>query len=160
MSGSDAGTMRSRAVRDGRRLRHQRAQVVGHQRPGGGLHRVFTMTDPEKKHRGVTAFLIDTNKPGLCARQERAQAGHPRLGHQRDRVRRLPLPAENRLGEEGEGFKIAMTVLDAGRIGIAAQALGIAEAAYEASAASTPASARPSGRRSANSRASPSSWPI
>ena len=92
------------------------------------------MTDPEKKHKGITAFIDRHGQAGLLARQEGAQAGHPRLRHQRDRLRGLPRARlENRLGEEGEGFKIAMAVLDAGRIGIASQALGIAEAAYEAS---------------------------
>jgi alkylation response protein AidB-like acyl-CoA dehydrogenase len=91
------------------------------------------MTDPEKQHRGVSAFLIETGKPGFSVGKI-----EPKLGIRASATCEILFedyhcPAENRLGEEGEGFKIAMTVLDAGRIGIAAQALGIAEAAYEAS---------------------------
>jgi len=95
---------------------------------------VFMMTDPEKKHKGITAFIVDTkNAPGFSRGKK-----EPKLGIRASATSELlfencRIPAANRLGEEGEGFKIAMTVLDAGRIGIAAQALGIAEAAYEAS---------------------------
>ncbi len=134
MSGSDAGTMRSRAVRQGDHyvLDGRKSWVTSG--PVADFILVFTMTDPEKKTRGITAFLIDTDPARLQPRQERAQAGHPCLGHLRDRLRGLPsASADERLGEEGEGFKIAMTVLDAGRIGIASQALGIAEASYAAS---------------------------
>jgi alkylation response protein AidB-like acyl-CoA dehydrogenase len=91
------------------------------------------MTDPEKQHRGVSAFLVEAGKPGFSVGKI-----EPKLGIRASATCEILFedyrcPAENRLGEEGEGFKIAMTVLDAGRIGIAAQALGIAEAAYEAS---------------------------
>ena len=94
---------------------------------------VFTMTDPEKKHRGITAFLIDATRPGYVRGKK-----EPKLGIRASATSEIVFedyrcPVEDRLGEEGEGFKIAMAVLDAGRIGIAAQALGIAEAAYEAS---------------------------
>jgi alkylation response protein AidB-like acyl-CoA dehydrogenase len=91
------------------------------------------MTQPEKQHRGVTAFMVETDKPGF----ERGKT-EPKLGIRASATSEIifdnyECPVENRLGEEGEGFKIAMTVLDAGRIGIASQALGIAEAAMEAS---------------------------
>jgi alkylation response protein AidB-like acyl-CoA dehydrogenase len=94
---------------------------------------VFMMTDPDKKHRGITAFIVETDKPGFQVGKK-----EPKLGIRASATSEIvfedyKVPVENRLGEEGEGFKIAMTVLDAGRIGIAAQALGIAEAAYEAS---------------------------
>jgi alkylation response protein AidB-like acyl-CoA dehydrogenase len=91
------------------------------------------LTDPEKKHRGISAFVIETDKPGFIRGKK-----EPKLGIRASATSEIVFedyrcPVENRLGQEGEGFKIAMTVLDAGRIGIAAQALGIAEAAYEAS---------------------------
>ena len=93
------------------------------------------MTDPQVGHRGITAFLIETDQPGFS----RAKV-EPKLGIRASATSEIVfddyrVPVENRLGEEGQGFKIAMTVLDAGRIGIGAQALGIAEAAYEASVA-------------------------
>jgi alkylation response protein AidB-like acyl-CoA dehydrogenase len=133
MSGSDAGTMRSRAVRDGDIyvINGRKSWVTSG--PVADYAVLFTMTDPEKKHRGITAFLIETDKPGFVRGKK-----EPKLGIRASATSELLFEdyhcsVENRLGEEGEGFKIAMAVLDAGRIGIAAQALGIAEAAYEAS---------------------------
>ena len=96
---------------------------------------LFAMTNPEQMHRGISAFLIDTDRPGFsCGKKE------PKLGIRASATSEIVLEdylasEDERLGQEGEGFKIAMAVLDAGRIGIAAQALGIAEAAYEASLA-------------------------
>lgn len=132
MSGSDAGTMRSRAVRDGDFyvLNGRKSWVTSG--PVADYIVVFMMTDPEKKHKGISAFLVDGKTPGLVRGKK-----EPKLGIRASATSELifencRIPAENLLGAEGEGFKIAMTVLDAGRIGIAAQALGIAEAAYEA----------------------------
>jgi alkylation response protein AidB-like acyl-CoA dehydrogenase len=93
---------------------------------------LFTMTEPEKKHKGITAFLIDARQPGFIRGKK-----EPKLGIRASATSEIVFdnyacPVENVLGQPGDGFKIAMTVLDAGRIGIAAQALGIAEAAYEA----------------------------
>ena len=137
MSGSDAGTMKSRAV-----LNEAGTHYVINGRKSwvtSGPHAdfivLFTMTQPEKKHKGVTAFLIETDKQGFVRGKK-----EPKLGIRASATSEIifdnyECPVENRLGAEGEGFKIAMTVLDAGRIGIASQALGIAEAALEASIA-------------------------
>lgn len=135
MSGSDAGTMRSRA-----RLHESGEYYVINGRkswvtsaPVADFIVLFTMTDPEREHRGITAFLIESDLPGF----ERGKK-EPKLGIRASATSEIIFddyhcPVENRLGQEGEGFKIAMTVLDAGRIGIASQAVGIAEAALEAS---------------------------
>ena len=135
MSGSDAGTMRSRAVRDGDFyiINGRKSWVTSG--PVADYVVLFTMTAPEKKQKGITAFMIDTHKPGFHVGKK-----EPKLGIRASATSEIVFedycaPVEDRLGEEGEGFKIAMTVLDAGRIGIAAQALGISEAAYEASLA-------------------------
>jgi alkylation response protein AidB-like acyl-CoA dehydrogenase len=135
MSGSDAGNMRSRAVRQGDHyvLNGRKSWVTS--APVADYIVVFSMTEPEKRHRGITAFIIDTKQPGFVRGKK-----EPKLGIRASATSEIVFedyraPVENRLGEEGEGFKIAMTVLDAGRIGIASQALGIAEAAYEASLA-------------------------
>lgn len=137
MSGSDAGTMKSRAV-----LNEAGTHYVINGRkswvtsaPFADYIVLFTMTQPEKKHRGVTAFLIETSQTGFELGKT-----EPKLGIRASATSEIifdnyECPVENRLGEEGEGFKIAMTVLDAGRIGIASQALGIAEAALDASVA-------------------------
>lgn len=133
MSGSDAGTMRSRAVRDGEVyiLNGRKSWVTSG--PVADYVVVFTMTAPEKKHRGITAFIVETDKPGFSVGKKEPKLGIRASATSEILFEDYRVPVENRLGEEGEGFKIAMTVLDAGRIGIASQALGIAEAAYEAS---------------------------
>ncbi len=132
MSGSDAGTMKSRAVRDGDHyiLNGRKSWVTSG--PVADTIVLFTMTQPELKHNGITAFIIETDKPGFIRGKT-----EPKLGIRASATCEIvydnyQCPIENRLGEEGEGFKIAMTVLDAGRIGIASQALGVAEAAFEA----------------------------
>jgi len=135
MSGSDAGTMRSRAVREGDTyiINGRKSWVTS--APVADYVVMFTMTDPEKKHRGITAFLIDANIPGFVRGKKEPKLGIRASATSEILFEDYRCPIENRLGEEGDGFKIAMAVLDAGRIGIAAQALGIAEAAYEASVA-------------------------
>jgi alkylation response protein AidB-like acyl-CoA dehydrogenase len=131
-SGSDAGAMKSRAARDGDHyiLNGRKSWVTSG--PVADYFVVFMMTDLEKKQKGISAFLVEGNAPGLVRGKK-----EPKLGIRASATSELifedcRIPAENLLGKEGEGFKIAMTVLDAGRIGIATQALGIAEAAYEA----------------------------
>ncbi len=135
MSGSDAGTMRSRAVLNDAGTHYiingRKSWVTS--APVADVIILFTMTAPEQAHRGISAFIIDTSRPGF----ERGKK-EPKLGIRASATSEITFdnyecPVENRLGAEGEGFKIAMTVLDAGRIGIASQALGIAEAAMEAS---------------------------
>jgi alkylation response protein AidB-like acyl-CoA dehydrogenase len=128
-SGSDAGAMKSRATRDGDNyiLNGRKSWVTSG--PVADYYVVFMMTAGEAAE-GITAFLV---KPtARSAREERAEAWDPCSATSELIFDNCCVPAANRLGEEGEGFKIAMTVLDAGRIGIATQALGIAEAAYEA----------------------------
>lgn len=135
MSGSDAGTMKSRAFLNDAGthyvLNGRKSWVTS--APYADYIVVFMMTEPEKQHKGITAFMIDTSKPGF----ERGKK-EPKLGIRASATSEITFDnyecsVEDRLGAEGEGFKIAMTVLDAGRIGIGAQALGIAEAALEAS---------------------------
>ena len=135
MSGSDAATMRSRAIRDGDSyvINGRKSWVTSG--PVAEYLVLFTMTAPEKGAKGITAFMIDAKKPGYVHGKK-----EPKLGIRASATSEIVFedyrcPVEDRLGEEGDGFKIAMTVLDAGRVGIGAQALGIAEAAYEASLA-------------------------
>jgi alkylation response protein AidB-like acyl-CoA dehydrogenase len=125
--------MRSRAVRDGDDyvINGRKSWVTSG--PVADYLVLFTITDPEAGSRGITAFLIDAGQPGFIRSKK-----EPKLGIRASATSEIVFedyrcPVEHRLGQEGEGFKIAMTVLDAGRIGIAAQALGIAEASYEVS---------------------------
>lgn len=131
-SGSDAGTMKSRAIRDGDFyvLNGRKSWVTSG--PVADYIIVFMVTNPEKKQKGISAFMVDAKTPGFIRGKK-----EPKLGIRASATSELlfencHVPAENLIGNEGDGFKIAMTVLDAGRIGIGAQALGIAEAAYEA----------------------------
>jgi alkylation response protein AidB-like acyl-CoA dehydrogenase len=135
MSGSDAGTMRSRAVLNDAGT-HYVINGMKSWVTSGPVARyvvLFTMTEPEKGHRGITAFVVDAERAGFVRGKK-----EPKLGIRASATSELifenyEAPVEDVLGEPGKGFKIALAVLDAGRIGIGAQALGIAEAAYEAS---------------------------
>lgn len=135
MSGSDAATMQSRAV-----LNEAGTHYVINGRkswvtsgPVTDALVLFTMTDPDKGNKGITAFLIDAHQPGFIRGKKEPKMGIRASATSEIVYDNYLCPVENVLGKVGEGFKIAMTVLDAGRIGIASQALGIAEAAYEAS---------------------------
>jgi alkylation response protein AidB-like acyl-CoA dehydrogenase len=135
MSGSDAGTMRTRAVLEGDSYVINGRKSWVSSGPVAEYILVFAMTDAEKKHRGISAFIVEGNRPGFVHGKK-----EPKLGIRASATSELlfedcRLPVDNLLGKEGDGFKIAMAALDAGRIGIAAQALGISEAAYEASLA-------------------------
>ena len=138
-SGSDAANIRITAARspDGSHYVINGTKSWITSGPVAKYILLFVQTDPDAKprHHGVSALLIDTEEPGF----ERGKT-EPKLGIRASATCEIHFedykcPVECRLGEEGEGFKISMAVLDAGRIGIASQALGIAEAAYEASIA-------------------------
>ena len=137
MSGSDAGNMATRAVLNAAGthyvLNGRKSWVTS--APYADTIVVFMMTAPEKKHKGVSAFIVETDKPGFSRGKKEPKLGIRASATSEIHFDDYECPVENRLGEEGEGFKIAMTVLDAGRIGIASQALGIAEAAFAASIA-------------------------
>ncbi len=133
MSGSDAATMRTRAVRDGDHYVINGLKSWVTSGPVADFVVLICITDPAAGHHGITAFLVEADQPGFSRGKK-----EPKLGIRASATSELLFedyrcPVAYRLGEEGQGFKIAMTVLDAGRIGIASQGLGIAEAAYEAS---------------------------
>ncbi|NHA13450.1 acyl-CoA dehydrogenase family protein [Thioalkalivibrio sp. XN279] len=132
-SGSDAANMRTRAVRDGDHyvINGKKSWITSG--PVARYILLFAMTDPAAGPKGVSAFMIDTEKDGF----HRGKI-EPKLGIRASATCEIELadyrcPVEDRIANEGDGFKIAMSILDAGRIGIAAQAVGIARAAYEAS---------------------------
>lgn len=137
MSGSDAGTMRTHAelsADGGYYLINGRKSWIT-SGPVADRLVLFAKTDADAspRHKGISAFLIDASLPGFVRGKV-----EPKLGIRASATCEIIFedyrcPAENLLGRTGDGFRIAMTVLDAGRIGIAAQALGVAEAAYEAS---------------------------
>jgi alkylation response protein AidB-like acyl-CoA dehydrogenase len=132
-SGSDATAMRCRAVKqaDGTFVVNGKKSWIT-SGPVAKYIVLFAMTDPEKAARGITAFLVDTDREGF----HRGKT-EPKLGIRASATCEIEfadyvVQPDEVLGEEGHGFKIAMGVLDAGRIGIASQAIGIGRAAYEA----------------------------
>ncbi len=134
-AGSDAGAVKSTAKRDGDNyiLEGQKCFITN----GGvaDLYLVVASTDPAQGARGLSAFIVEKGTPGLSFGKPENKMGI-RASHTTDVfLDKVKVPAANRLAGEGEGFKVAMTALDAGRLGIGAQALGIAQAAYEASVA-------------------------
>ena len=134
-SGSDAGSMRTRATlsADGSHylLNGKKSWITSG--PVAEYMLLFATVDPARGAKGVTAFMVDASQSGYI--RGRAE---PKLGIRASATCEIEfadcrVPVEDRLGAEGQGFQIAMTVLDAGRIGIAAQSVGIARAAYDAS---------------------------
>lgn len=98
-----------------------------------GLVIVTAKTDESQRHRGISAFIVPKSTPGLLVGRSEDKMGL-RASDTTDLVfEDCRVPVENRLGEEGEGFKIVMKALDSGRIGIAAQSIGVAQAALDAS---------------------------
>jgi acyl-CoA dehydrogenase len=92
---------------------------------------IFAKTDPAKGHRGMSAFVVPMDTPGVTIEQHLDKMGQRSTDTSAFALQDVVVPAENRLGEEGDGFKIAMRTLDHTRPGTAAGAVGVAQAAYE-----------------------------
>lgn len=134
-SGSDAGSLKSRAVKEGDHYKINGSKVFITNGGEADVYIVFASTNPELGSRGISAFIVEKDTPGLIIGKDEHKMGLHGSRTVQLTFDNMLVPAENLLGNEGEGFKIAMANLDVGRIGIAAQALGIAEAALEAAAA-------------------------
>jgi butyryl-CoA dehydrogenase len=93
---------------------------------------VYANTQPEKGEKGITALVIDKNTKGFLVGKEEKKLGINASACAELSFSDCDVPAENRIGDEGEGYKVALSTLDGGRVGIAAQALGIAQGAFEA----------------------------
>ncbi|RME32308.1 MAG: acyl-CoA dehydrogenase, partial [Deltaproteobacteria bacterium] len=132
-AGSDAGGTRTTAVRDGDEWVLNGTKIFCTNGGEAETYIVFARTDKEaQKHHGISAFIVEKDTPGFTFGKKEKKMGI-RSSPTRELVfDNCRIPAANLLGEEGQGFKIAMKTLDGGRIGIAAQALGIAQGAFEA----------------------------
>lgn len=131
-AGSDAQSIQTRAIRDGDAYVLTGSKVFITNGGEADVYTVFAVTEPGVGARGVSALLVEKGTPGFrVGKKERKMGlnGSPTAELVFDEAR---VPASQRLGAEGEGFRIAMSQLDGGRIGIAAQALGIARAAFDA----------------------------
>ncbi|GED52233.1 butyryl-CoA dehydrogenase [Brevibacillus borstelensis] len=130
-SGSDSAGMKTTAVRDGDHYVLNGSKIFITNAGEAEIYIVFAVTQPELKHKGITAFIVEKGMEGFTMGKKEKKLGirsSPTLAVNFEDVR---VPLENRLGEEGQGFKIAMMTLDGGRNGIAAQALGIAQGAFD-----------------------------
>jgi butyryl-CoA dehydrogenase len=133
-SGSDAGALRTTARKEGDRYVLNGEKNFITNAPQSAWAIVFATTDKAKRHKGVTALLVSLkNHEGVSVGPKENKLGVRASWSSSIVMEDAVVPEKWRLGSEGEGFKVAMTTLDAGRIGIAAQALGIARAALEES---------------------------
>lgn len=132
-AGSDAGSLKTKAVKQGDYYELNGSKVFITNGGEADVYIVFASTDPTQGTKGISAFIVDKDTPGLVIGKNEKKMGLHGSKTVQLTFEQMQVPVENLLGEEGEGFKIAMANLDVGRIGIAAQSLGIAEAALEES---------------------------
>jgi alkylation response protein AidB-like acyl-CoA dehydrogenase len=131
-AGSDASAVSTTAARDGDSYVLNGVKTFISNGSEARLLSVFATVDRSRGSHGITSFLVDTQRPGF-----HVDSIEKKMGMRGSRTAQISfedyrVPVGDRLGQEGEGFKIAMVTLDAGRIGIGAQAVGIARAAFEA----------------------------
>ncbi|EZQ19146.1 acyl-CoA dehydrogenase [Halopseudomonas bauzanensis] len=130
-AGSDAGSLRTRARRDGDSYVLDGAkQFITSGREAGTVI-VFAVTDPDAGKKGISAFIVPTDSPGYQVVRVEDKLGQHASDTCQVAFDGLRVSLANRLGEEGEGYRIALANLEGGRIGIAAQAVGMARAAFE-----------------------------
>jgi alkylation response protein AidB-like acyl-CoA dehydrogenase len=134
-AGSEANNLRVRAVeKDGKWVISGSKQFVTNGKRAG-VAIVFAVTDPDQGKRGISAFIVPTNTPGFNVGAPEHKLGIRASDTCPINFDDCAIPAANLLGKRGEGLKIALSNLEGGRIGIAAQALGIARAAFDAARA-------------------------
>ncbi|MBU8881016.1 acyl-CoA dehydrogenase [Bacillus sp. FJAT-29790] len=134
-AGSDAGSLKSKAKKDGNHYIINGSKVFITNGGEADVYIVFASTNPELGGKGISAFIVEKDSPGLVIGKDERKMGLHGSRTLQISFEDMRIPKENLLGAEGDGFKIAMANLEVGRIGIAAQALGIAEAALEAATA-------------------------
>jgi len=130
-AGSDAGSQKTTAVRNGDHYVVNGTKNFITNAPEADTCILFAMTDKEKKHKGITAFILDMKLLGVSIGKHEKKMGIKASPTSSVILEDVKIPAADRLGNDGDGFKIAMNTLDGGRIGIAAQAIGIARASLE-----------------------------
>lgn len=134
-AGTDSAAQQTTAVRDGDSYILDGSKVFITNGGVADTYVVFAMTDKAKGNRGISAFIVEKEFPGFSIGKKEEKLGIRGSATTELIFQNCRVPAENLLGEENKGFKIAMQTLDGGRIGIAAQALGIAQGALDESIA-------------------------
>ncbi|HHE46156.1 MAG TPA: acyl-CoA dehydrogenase [Bacteroidetes bacterium] len=132
-AGSDAGSIKTRAVRDGDHYVLNGSKIFTSAGESCDLLLVFVATDPEKGSKGLSAIIVEKGTPGLIIGKHERKLGIRSCETVAISFEDCRVPAANLIGEEGMGFKIAMNALNSGRIGVASQALGIAQACLDES---------------------------
>jgi alkylation response protein AidB-like acyl-CoA dehydrogenase len=130
-AGSDATSQRTTAIDKGDHYLLNGTKNWITNGNSGTYYLVIAQTDIEKGHKGINAFIVEKNWPGVVVGKKEDKMGIRGSDTHSIMFQDVKVPKENRIGEDGFGFKFAMKVLAGGRIGIAAQALGIASGAYE-----------------------------
>jgi len=131
-AGSDAAAIQTRAVRDGDFYVLNGTKSWVSSGAHTGVYIVFAKTDPAAGAKGVTAFLVEPAFPGFRVARYEDKMGLRISKSAEISLSDCRVPAANRIGEEGQGLKIALGALDGGRVGIAAQSVGLAQGAFEA----------------------------
>ena len=131
-AGSDASALKTRAVRDGDHWVIDGAKQFITSGREGDIAIVFAVTDPSLGKRGISAFIVPTDTPGYVVSRTEEKLGQNASDTCQITFVECRVPAENMLGAEGQGYKIALANLEGGRIGIAAQSVGMARAAFDA----------------------------
>ncbi|CAO3437261.1 Acyl-CoA dehydrogenase, short-chain specific (EC 1.3.8.1) [Azospirillum endophyticum] len=131
-AGSDASNLKTRARRDGEHYVINGSKQFITSGRYGQMVIVFAVTDPAAGKKGISAFIVPTDTPGYEVVRIEEKLGQHASDTCQLAFNDLRIPAAFRLGEEGEGYRIALSNLEGGRIGIAAQAVGMAQAAFEA----------------------------
>ena len=131
-AGSDASNLKTRARREGDHYVIDGAKQFITSGKNGNVIIVFAVTDPGAGKNGITAFIVPTDTPGYEVVRVEEKLGLNASDTCQIAFNGMKIPVENRLGEEGEGYRIALSNLEGGRIGIAAQSVGMAQAAFEA----------------------------
>ena len=131
-AGTDAAGLKCRAVKDGDDYVLTGTKMWVSNGYYADTYLVYTTLDPELGHKGITAFIVEKGTPGFTFGKKEDKLGIRGSSTYELVFDGCRVPAANRLGDEGQGFKIAMWTLDGGRVGIAAQAIGIAQAALDA----------------------------
>lgn len=130
-AGSDAGSQKTTAVRKSDHYIVNGTKNFITNAPEADICILFTMTDKEKRHKGITTFILDMKLPGVSIGKHEKKMGIKASPTSSIVLEDVKISAADRLGNEGDGFKVAMNTLDGGRIGIAAQAIGIGRASLE-----------------------------
>ena len=131
-AGSDASALRTSAARDGEHYVIDGVKQFITSGKNGDVAIVLAVTDKAAGKRGISAFIVPTNTPGYIVARIEDKLGQHSSDTAQIVFEGCRIPAANRIGAEGEGYKIALSGLEGGRIGIAAQSVGMARAAFEA----------------------------